>query len=126
MGCYNIGRGIKRDEYGDISVHFARTLFTYEPFVLASQAKQIFYVKNANESNWHTVIEMQPRDLYQMSEKISNGDLEPLQQSELQDDHMHILELVDEDVILWNRNDVLEEVILKNNVNPQQNENGED
>ena len=94
--------------------------------MLTSQAKQIFYVKNANESNWHTVIEMQPRDLYQMSEKISNGDPEPLQQSELQDDHLHILELVDEDVIVWNRNDVLGEVILKNNVNPQQNENGED
>ena len=94
--------------------------------MLASQEKQIFYVKNANESNWHIVIKMQPRDLYQMSEKISNGDLEPLQQSELQDDHLHILELVDEDVIVWNRNDVLGEVILKNNVNPQQNENGED
>ena len=87
--------------------------------MLASQAKQIFYVKNANESNWHTVIEMQPRDLYQMSEKISNGDPEPLQQSELQDDYLDILELVDEDVIVWNRNDVLGEVILKNNVNPQ-------
>ena len=122
----NTGRGIKRDEYGYISVNFTRTLSTDEPFVLASQAKQIFYVKNANESNWHTVIEMQPRDLYQMSEKISNGDPEPLQQSELQDDHLHILELVDEDVIVWNRNDVLGEVILKNNVNPQQNENGED
>ena len=122
----NIGRGIKRDEYGYISLNFTRTLSTYEPFVLASQAKQIFYVKNANESNWHTVIEMQPRDLYQMSEKISNGDPEPLQQSELQDDHLHILELVDEDVIVWNRNDVLGEVILKNNINPQQNENGED
>ena len=122
----NTGRGIKRDEYGYISVNFTRTLSTNEPFVLASQAKQIFYVKNANESNWHTVIEMQPRDLYQMSEKISNGDPEPLQQSELQDDHLHILELVDEDVIVWNRNDVLGEIILKNNVNPQQNENGED
>ena len=122
----NTGRGIKRDEYGYIYVNFTRTLSTDEPFVLASQAKKIFYVKNANESNWHTVIEMQPQDLYQMSEKISNGDPEPLQQSELQDDHLYILELVDEDVIVWNRNDVLGEVILKNNVNPQQNENGED
>ena len=122
----NTGRGIKRDEYGYIYVNFTRNLSTDEPFVLASQAKQIFYVKNANESNWHAVIEMQPRDLYQMSEKISNGDPEPLQQSELQDDHLDILELVDEDVIVWNRNDVLGEIILKNNVNPQQNENGEE
>ena len=47
----NTGRGIKQDVYGYISVNFTRTLSTNEPFVLASQAKQIFYVKNANESN---------------------------------------------------------------------------
>ena len=58
--------------------------------------------------------------------KISNDDHEPLQQSELHDDHLHILELVDDDVIVWNKNDVLGEIILKNSVNPQQNENEED
>ena len=58
----NVGRGIKRDEYGYISVKFTRMLYTDEPFVLASQAKQVFYVKDSNESDWYTIIQTQPRD----------------------------------------------------------------
>ena len=67
--------------------------------MFASHAKQVFNVNNVNKSNCHNVIEMQPRDLYHINEKISNGNPEPLQQSELHDDHQHILELVDKDVI---------------------------
>ena len=102
----NIGRGIKKDEYGYILVNFTRMLYTDEPFVLASQAKQVFYVKNSNESNWYTVIETQPRVLYQMSREISN-DPEPFQQIESYDDHLPLSDLVDEDTILGNIKDVL-------------------
>ena len=45
----------------------------------------MFYVKNANESDWHTIMEMQPQDLYKMNGIGSNGDFEPFQQSELHD-----------------------------------------
>ena len=114
----NVGRGIKRDEYGYISVNFTRMLYTDEPFVLASQAKQVFYVKDSNEFDWYTVIQTQPRDLYQMSREISN-DSEPFQQIESYDDHLPLSDLVDEDMIVWNRNDVLGDIILKNNVIPQ-------
>ena len=41
--------------------------------------------------------------------------------------HLPISELVDEDTIVYNRNNVLEETILKNNVVPQrENENEQD
>ena len=93
-------------------------LYTDEPFVLASQAKQVFYVKDSNESDCYTVIQTQPRDLYQMSREISN-DSEPFQQIESYDDHLPLSDLVDEDMIVWNRNDVLGDIILKNNVIPQ-------
>ena len=93
-------------------------LYTDEPFVLASQAKQVFYVKDSNKSDWYTVIQTQPRDLYQMSREISN-DPEPFLQIESYDDHLPLSDLVDEDMIVWNRNDVLGETILKNNVIPQ-------
>ena len=93
-------------------------LYTDKPFVLASQAKQVFYVKDSNESDWYTVIQTQPRDLYQMSNEISN-DSKPFQQIESYDDHLPLSDLVDEDMIVWNRNDVLEDIILKNNVIPQ-------
>ena len=79
--------------------------------MLASQAKQVFYVKNSNESDWYTIIKMQPWDLYQMSGDKSNGDFEPFQQSESRDDRLPILELVDENTIVWDRNDVLGETM---------------
>ena len=95
--------------------------------MLASQAKQVFYVKNSNESYWYAVIKTHPQDLYHMSGDISNGDFELFQQSESHDDHLPISELVDEDTIVWNRNDVLGETVLKNNVVPQkENKNEED
>ena len=53
-----------------------------------------------------------------MSKEISN-DSEPFQQIESYDDHLPISDLVDEDMIVWNRNNVLGDIILKNNVIPQ-------
>ena len=47
----NIGREIKNDEYNYTFINFARILPTNEPFILASQAEQVFYVKNLNESD---------------------------------------------------------------------------
>ena len=38
----NIGNGIKNDEYGFTCLNFECTICTDEPFVLASQAKQVF------------------------------------------------------------------------------------
>ncbi|KAJ8632938.1 hypothetical protein MRB53_026274 [Persea americana] len=49
------GRGIKQDEYGFTYVDITWTLNTNEPFVLANQARQIFYVEDTIETNWHTV-----------------------------------------------------------------------
>ena len=53
-----------------------------------------------------------------MSREISN-DSEPFQQIESYDDHLPLSDLVDKDMIVWNRNDVLGDIILKNNVIPQ-------
>ena len=95
----NIGREIKNDEYDYTFINFARILPTNEPFVLASQAKQVFYVKNLNESDWHNIQLMQPQDLYQMNGEVSSDDFEPFQQSELHDDHKYSSHLVDEYII---------------------------
>ena len=53
-----------------------------------------------------------------MSREISN-DPEPFQQIESYDDHLPLSDFVDEDMIVWNINDVLGDIILKNNVIPQ-------
>ena len=47
----NIGKGIKNNEYGFTCLNFEHTICTDEPFVLASQTKQVFYVQNSNEEN---------------------------------------------------------------------------
>ena len=47
----NIGKGIKKNEYGITCLNFERATCTNEPFVLASQTKQVFYVQNSNEEN---------------------------------------------------------------------------
>ena len=46
----NIGNGIKNDEYGFTCLNFEHIICTDEPFVLASQAKQVFYVQNSNDT----------------------------------------------------------------------------
>ena len=47
----NIGKRIKKDEYGFTCLNFERTIYTNEPFVLASQTKQAFDVQNSNKEN---------------------------------------------------------------------------
>ena len=63
----NIGKGIKNDEYGFICLNFECTICTDELFVLASQTKQVLYVQNSNAENWHIVIEIKTRRVYDMN-----------------------------------------------------------
>ncbi|CAN0859932.1 hypothetical protein LINGRAHAP2_LOCUS7801 [Linum grandiflorum] len=60
------GVGYKKDHHGIISVNTKRKLKTEEPFVLASQAIQVYYVSSLKNPNWTTVVETTPRNLYQM------------------------------------------------------------
>ncbi|XP_065860184.1 uncharacterized protein [Euphorbia lathyris] len=52
----NIGRGIKIDKHGFTSVNTTRKLATDEPFVLASQVEQVFYVEDGLTPNWLIVL----------------------------------------------------------------------
>ena len=52
------GRGVKQDPYGFTSVNITGTSNTNEPFILASQAQQVFYVQDTIESNWCVVIKI--------------------------------------------------------------------
>ncbi|RVW87605.1 hypothetical protein CK203_041220 [Vitis vinifera] len=107
----NSGRGIKKDEYGFTCLNFERTICTDEPFVLASQAKQVFYVQNSNEENWHTVVEIQTRGVYDMNQKVSTNDPEPYQQLITLHSQRDVHELIENDLINWDRNDIAGETI---------------
>lgn len=76
---HKIGRGIKIDKYGIISVNKRCHLRTNEPFVLMSQAKQVFYVNDGFDPNWLVVVKSQPRHHYNVLEKEIVEDEEAIQ-----------------------------------------------
>ncbi|KAF7800550.1 uncharacterized protein G2W53_045030 [Senna tora] len=60
------GRGYKIDKYGFISVNTHCSLKTNGPFVLASQAEQVFYVNDIVDEDWLIFVKTSPRDLFNM------------------------------------------------------------
>ncbi|CAN6561755.1 unnamed protein product [Malus baccata var. baccata] len=61
-------RGWKTDQYGFTMVNFNQLGFKEDPFILASQALQAFYVEDTIEKDWHVVVRTQPRDLFDVLE----------------------------------------------------------
>ncbi|XP_021739803.1 uncharacterized protein LOC110706214 isoform X4 [Chenopodium quinoa] len=60
----NFGKGIKVDKHNIVSVNTKRKLQTHEPFVLACQAQQVFYVRDGFDPNWLVAIRTQARHSY--------------------------------------------------------------
>ncbi|OMO86779.1 hypothetical protein CCACVL1_09462 [Corchorus capsularis] len=69
--------GFKIDKFGFPMVNVTRKLKTNEPYVLASQAGQVYYVKDIKEPNWQVVVKTKPRDLYDLPKND-----EPCQENE--------------------------------------------
>uniref|UniRef100_A0A803N585 DUF4216 domain-containing protein n=1 Tax=Chenopodium quinoa TaxID=63459 RepID=A0A803N585_CHEQI len=67
-------RGIKEDALGFTLVNFKYLWKTNEPYVLASQAFQVFYTLDPVEPNWNVVTKIKPRDVYDMDEVALNED----------------------------------------------------
>ncbi|CAN6695893.1 unnamed protein product [Malus baccata var. baccata] len=61
-------RGMKTDQYGFTMVNFNQLGFKEDPFILASQALQAFYVEDTIEKDWHVAVRTQPRDLFDVLE----------------------------------------------------------
>ena len=87
------GTGYKIDKYDIISVNAGGSLSTTEPFVLASQAEQVFYVDDMSKEGWLVVVKTNPRDLFNMpAQDESDDDLEELeayQQLEVEGNVLH-------------------------------------
>ena len=58
ISCEEIG--YKRDRHGTTIVNTSRKLKTVEPFVLACQATQVYYVNGIKDPTWNGVIETKP------------------------------------------------------------------
>ncbi|XP_070008973.1 uncharacterized protein LOC107821067 isoform X2 [Nicotiana tabacum] len=63
-----LGRGYKIDKYGFTSVNTHCALNTNEPFVLASQSEQVFYLDDMVDKDWLVVVKTNPRNLFNMPE----------------------------------------------------------
>jgi hypothetical protein len=59
--------GVKENEFGFTLVNSKKYLRTTEPFVLASQVLQVFYVDDPGDKDWRIVFRVTPRDLFDMS-----------------------------------------------------------
>ncbi|CAN1352353.1 hypothetical protein LINPERPRIM_LOCUS42771 [Linum perenne] len=91
------GVGYKKDHHGIVSVNTKRMLKEEEPFILASQATQVYYVHSLKDPNWATVVETRPRNLYEM----------PIEDQAYQEDTTSVnitgIRNDEEDEITWRR-----------------------
>lgn len=94
--------GYKKDRYGIISVNTKRRLYTEEPFVLASQALQVYYIKGMKEPSWRAVVDTKPKNLYEMPFPMDEE--EPYQEDEIKCDNTHVNLEDDEDKMQLTRN----------------------
>ena len=64
-------RGHSINKYGFFLINSNCKMRTNEPYVLASQAQQVYYVKDTKDPNWLVVVKTKPRDLYDVPEKAT-------------------------------------------------------
>ena len=107
---------IAQDEFGFTLVNFKHLLYknehaSNEPFILASQAQQIFYVQDPVEEDWNIVIKMKPRDLYDMCESltIDNDDVHPFEVEGYGEQELDEMTNTCNEDINWVREDVSDE-----------------
>ncbi|KAL6637481.1 hypothetical protein ACP70R_025053 [Stipagrostis hirtigluma subsp. patula] len=55
-----------KDQYGIIDIDPTRLRYLNDPYILGTQAEQVFYVKGAKKSDWFTVVRLKPRNLFAM------------------------------------------------------------
>lgn len=92
------GVGYIVDQYGVIAVNTRKRLNTQEPFVLASQVSQVYYIKGLKDPYWATVIETKPRNFFDVPEgEIEVDGEEPFQEESSQRSRPHTLEINEEE-----------------------------
>ena len=63
---------VEEDIYGLTYVYFNKKCYQEEPFVLASQAHQCFYVQDPYDQEKHYVMKTIPRDLFNISDQLES------------------------------------------------------
>ena len=97
------GKRLKQDDDGFTLVNFMNVKHHHEPFVLASQVKQVFYVEDPLDKGWNVVIPTVPRD----DSKMDPIDVEMYLQSQSSSSHQNVIF----DDINWVRDGVIGEIV---------------
>jgi hypothetical protein len=64
-------KGYNKDQFGIIDIDTTCFRYSDDPYILATQAEQVFYVKHAKNTNWSSVVRIKPRNLFSMPESAS-------------------------------------------------------
>lgn len=100
----------EKDLYGMTRVNFNRLLQKSDPYVMASQVQQVFYIKDPTDETFHNVINRLPRDWCDV--ETENGNEDDPTDPALHDIHLgHEIGKQVNDVS-WSRDDVPARKIL--------------
>ncbi|XP_021758767.1 uncharacterized protein LOC110723717 [Chenopodium quinoa] len=98
---------VEQDEFGLTCANFKSFCYTNDPFVIANQVNQVFYVQDSKEKHLHYVMETIPGDFFDMSEE-SDGDVGVSYWNESTSDGAHPGATIDDDYdVSWLREDLL-------------------
>ena len=67
-----------------VNLHMNQAAYLKDPFILPSQAKQVFYSREDDNSNWYVVIRAPPRGYHELETEEDLGDA-PLPVQEVDD-----------------------------------------
>ena len=71
----NINNGIKKlNWYTLVNLQQGQNICNKEPFILSSQAKKVFYVRESEKSNWYIVLHVSARGYLQLVESSEEQD----------------------------------------------------
>lgn len=109
----HIGKGVKKDKHGFVSVNPSRKLVTDEPFVLASQVEQVFYVRDGFNVDWLIALKGHSENFYDFpvndianTNNLGIGEEAVQQADSLFDEDHQIMFEEDDDAMNWQRTDI--------------------
>lgn len=107
-----VGRGYKVDEFGFELVNFSRLIHTGDrliddPFIMSSQADQVYYVADERHPNWLVVVKTKPRDVYDLGDdEVFDDDVDDYCINEPYNLNNQDIPGDANDELIWTRNDV--------------------
>ncbi|GER38826.1 xylulose kinase-2 [Striga asiatica] len=98
---------VETDDYGLTRVNFEKRCYVEDPFVLASQVHQVFYVEDPIEKGWHYAIKTLPKDFFDFVQTEETYFVEPYESPK---DRMETT-TNDNDDLSWCREDIPHTVV---------------